>query len=309
MEQSHRPGREGRGVPARSSSLARKSVGRRTLEDRPCYPIRSMCTSSKVELHDPEGRQGGHSGLARMTVRLWQSPAASFAAADSVGMISATKALLRQDAKGPSIKRVVTCREGNLLVPSRGFALATKTRDWVRYRASRAAISVAGIAPLIREASRPLRKRIIVGIPRIEKRCATSGSLSVSTLATTTSARLPAIFSISGATAWQGPHHVAQKSTRTGLGESLTISSKSPLLATAMECLAGRRASLHAAQRARSLRRLAGSRFDREHEGQTTIILPERAASSRAVKPGTHNHSPTNFKRLSTRRSMAIRVP
>ena len=135
------------------------------------------------------------------------------------------------------------------------------------------AIAPAGIAPEMRFTSRPPRKRIIVGMLRMAKREATSGSASVSTFATTTApARWPASFASSGATARHGPHHAAQKSTSTGAFAFCTSSSKSCAERTGMGRDGGSRAALHAAHFARSPSRAAGRRLELEHAWQSTII-------------------------------------
>jgi len=95
-------------------------------------------------------------------------------------------------------------------------------RAWSRFSDdkdanSRRARALAGMAPLRRLASRPWRNTIMVGMLRIAKRALSSGCASVSTLAMMAApAREAASFSSSGATARQGPHQAAQKSTRTG---------------------------------------------------------------------------------------------
>jgi len=156
-----------------------------------------------------------------------------------------------------------------------------------------AMIASAGRAPLKRRASLPLRKRIIVGMLRISNRAATPGSASVSTLATIIRpARWLATFAISGATARHGPHHAAQKSTRTGRGTSRTNSSNSSALPIETGFASGRSAALQAPHFAFSPRRAAGRRFEPEQDGHGTIIAPKVrpcTAASRSLWTDCHN--------------------
>jgi hypothetical protein len=102
---------------------------------------------------------------------------------------------------------------------------------------------------------------------------AISGTASVSNFATTIfPARSPAILIISGATAWHGPHHSAQKSTSTGTGTSRINSSNSSGLATTTGWVSGRSGFLQAPHFAFSPRRAAGKRFELEQDGHETII-------------------------------------
>src|SRR5580692_10514450 len=112
-----------------------------------------------------------------------------------------------------------------------------------------------------------------VGILRIPNRPATSGKASVSTFATTTDpVRWLASLATSGATARHGPHHAAQKSTKTGTGESRISSSNSSALPIATGCASGTSGALQAAHRAVAFSRPAGTRLDLEHEEHGTIM-------------------------------------
>src|SRR5580658_5986845 len=152
----------------------------------------------------------------------------------------------------------------------------------------RTTISRAGIAPASRCTSRPSRNSTREGMLRMPKRAAKSGSTSVSTLATTRCpARSPASASSSGATARQGPHHAAQKSTNTGKALSCTNSLKSAALRTGSGAVAGSRFALHAAQRARWASRAAGSLFSfvQERHSTTTWTTCVRRRSRQGFVP------------------------
>ena len=85
----------------------------------------------------------------------------------------------------------------------------------------------AFIAPDWRAISLPCWKRIIVGMPWMRKRPASSCSSSVLTLARRTrGSSVPAAFSNCGAMALHGPHHGAQKSTSRGMSLLLACVSK-----------------------------------------------------------------------------------
>ena len=85
----------------------------------------------------------------------------------------------------------------------------------------------AFIAPDWRAISLPCWNRIIVGMPWMRKRPASSCSSSVLTLARRTcGSRVPAAFSNCGAMALHGPHHGAQKSTSRGMSLLLACVSK-----------------------------------------------------------------------------------
>src|SRR5205085_5528574 len=75
-----------------------------------------------------------------------------------------------------------------------------------------------GCAPTAAAAGSPSLKRTIVGIETTPYFCASAGSSSMLTFTRRSSSlRSSAILSRTGATAWQGPHHSAQKSTITAL--------------------------------------------------------------------------------------------
>ena len=81
-------------------------------------------------------------------------------------------------------------------------------------------MEAAGITPECRANSRPPRNTAIVGIARILNRDANSGRSSVFTLATIQRPDpLAATLATSGSAILHGPHHGAQKSTRTGSAE------------------------------------------------------------------------------------------
>src|SRR3954453_21306479 len=71
-------------------------------------------------------------------------------------------------------------------------------------------------------AGSPPLKRIIVGIDRTWKAAAVSGFSSVLSFTIRRSSRSAAISSRTGPTTRHGPHHGAQKSTRTGVSDSRT---------------------------------------------------------------------------------------
>ena len=83
-----------------------------------------------------------------------------------------------------------------------------------------------GYAPTTVLTGWPALKRIIVGIDITPKREAVWGFSSMSSLTIRRSLRSDAISSSTGATTRQGPHHGAQKSTSTGLSDSMTSASK-----------------------------------------------------------------------------------
>ena len=135
----------------------------------------------------------------------------------------------------------------------------------------------AFIAPVMRCASLPARSRTIVGMLRMPKRAATSGSASVSTFATTTRPeRSRAMASSSGATARHGPHQAAQKSTRTGTGAGgeLVELLGAPHRDGRRQRKERRFACAHLAT---SRRRTAGTRLRREQDWQSTIMLQQCA--------------------------------
>src|SRR3712207_5900551 len=68
----------------------------------------------------------------------------------------------------------------------------------------------------------PFLKRIIVGIERTPNCAAVRWLSSTLSLTIRRSCRSPAISSSTGATTRHGPHHGAQKSTRTGCSDSST---------------------------------------------------------------------------------------
>jgi hypothetical protein len=109
--------------------------------------------------------------------------------------------------------------------------------------------------------NRPPKNTMKFGIPRTWKRSASWGWLSVSTLRTTA---LPAISAAvratSGAAAWHGPHHSAQKSTSTGTGTFCTTSSNSAS-STAKGSVIGGKGDLHFPHRPVFAKNLAGTRF------------------------------------------------
>jgi hypothetical protein len=153
-------------------------------------------------------------------------------------------------------------------------------------------MALAGMAPLSLSASSPLRKRIIVGMLRMSKRAATSGSASVSTLATMTCpARSAATLSSSGATTRQGGHHSAQKSTRTGPGASRTSSSKSCVLERESGWAGGRSVVLQTAHLALSRARLAGSRLGLAHDVHSTIMTTSSIRLPSAAQGGGSSSS------------------
>src|SRR5262249_48320527 len=98
---------------------------------------------------------------------------------------------------------------------------------------SRAALP---LAPTIRFTGLPSLNRIIVGIDTTWKSRAVAGFESTSSLATVSApAFSPAISSSTGATILHGPHHVAQKSTRTGvLLESTSLENESSVTLTVL---------------------------------------------------------------------------
>src|SRR2546429_418727 len=92
------------------------------------------------------------------------------------------------------------------------------------------------MAPIAPSAGSPSLKMIIAGIDWIPYRRASSCSSSMFTLTSFSSPfRSSTIRSRMGETAWHGPHHSAQKSTRTGVSLSSTSWSKvDPVTAVAM---------------------------------------------------------------------------
>ena len=99
----------------------------------------------------------------------------------------------------------------------RGAAGPRRARARARPRAA-----CAASCPVIRVASAPSRKRIIVGIARIPKLAGVCMFSSMLSLTIRRSSRSAAISSRIGAMTRQGPHHGAQKSTRTGFSDSRT---------------------------------------------------------------------------------------
>src|SRR5215208_6477551 len=84
-----------------------------------------------------------------------------------------------------------------------------------------------GSAPTTALGSSPGSKNAIVGMLETPKWPASAVSASTSTFATFTEPSYSAaIWSITGATCLHGPHHAAQKSTKTGTSEFKTSSSK-----------------------------------------------------------------------------------
>src|SRR3954469_601749 len=94
-----------------------------------------------------------------------------------------------------------------------------------------------GIAPWIRLASWPLRKRIIVGIARTWYCAAVCWLSSTLSLTIRRSSRPSAISCSAGATTRQGPHHGAQKSTSTGVSFSSTSAWKLLSLTSVMSAI------------------------------------------------------------------------
>src|SRR5256884_778490 len=82
------------------------------------------------------------------------------------------------------------------------------------------------MAPTAAAAGSPSLNRISVGIDITPKRWATAGCSSMFSFTIFRSSRSSAIWSSTGAIAWHGPHHSAQKSTSTGCSLPSTCVSK-----------------------------------------------------------------------------------
>src|SRR5204862_1733565 len=95
-----------------------------------------------------------------------------------------------------------------------------------------------GRAPILVAATWPPLNRIIVGMPRTPYLRGVCGFSSILTLATVTRPSMTvARSSRNGATILQGPHHSAQKSTRTGsVARSTTLSNSPSLTAVGFMC-------------------------------------------------------------------------
>ena len=151
-------------------------------------------------------------------------------------------------------------------------------------------IAPFGCAPMTETDGSPSRNRIIVGIEAIPKRSASSRSSSMLTL---TSFSPPACSSTmrsrTGATAWHGPHHSAQKSTSTGTSLWITSCSNVSFL-TAVDIESFRCVVLVVLYTGRTTRGAGCSRSSLEsHDvrivsGQTR---PRRASSARSSRSGS----------------------
>ncbi len=116
------------------------------------------------------------------------------------------------------------------------------------------------------------------GMPRTLYRDASSGNLSVSTFSTTARpARSRATCATWGAAIRQGPHHAAQKSTRTGTLLVRTISSKSSGLTSTGSAIGGS-VVLQAPHLPVSARCFAGIRFGFPQDGQFRVMAMERSS-------------------------------
>ena len=113
---------------------------------------------------------------------------------------------------------------------SRVDAVATGSRPSARSRAP------FGCAPVTATAGSPSRKRIIVGID-MTPYCGQILLLVDVELHDLQVALIAAICSSTGATAWHGPHHSAQKSTRTGVSLCRASLSKVSLVTGSMSSL------------------------------------------------------------------------
>jgi hypothetical protein len=175
-------------------------------------------------------------------------------------------------------------------VPSEGRLVLSRDGDEAAHQLNlnqlallaNAIIAARPSAPLCRLISPPRENTIIVGIPLMPKRAAISGKCSVSTFARRINgSRSRAADSNSGAIARHGPHHAAQKSTRTGSSVLPTIRSKS----SAVLSSTGRPSNRGARQRPQfgrhpAVSRGSGALFRPPQLGQTIMTLLSKALHS-----------------------------
>src|SRR6202034_3650716 len=125
-------------------------------------------------------------------------------------------------------------------------------------------------------------------MPRTLYREASSGTLPVSTFSTTARpARSCATSATCGAAIWHGPHHSAQKSTRTGTLLSRTISSNSARL-TSTGVAIGDSGALQAPHRPVSARCLPGIRLGFPQDAQLRMMAIVKCSLSAANSIGVH---------------------